>query len=74
MIVSASGPEGEMTKEEVSEPADGDTVLGSHSTLSSRPHSRGLERPVTHQVTSAPMPSDCGEDAHTCSNMLSCGI
>ncbi|XP_069029075.1 CAP-Gly domain-containing linker protein 4 isoform X4 [Embiotoca jacksoni] len=47
------GPEGEMTKEDVSEPVEGDTVLGCHTRLSSH------QRPVIHQVASAPMPSDC---------------
>ncbi|XP_040917068.1 CAP-Gly domain-containing linker protein 4-like isoform X2 [Toxotes jaculatrix] len=47
-----TGPEGEMTKEDVSDPVEGDTVLGCHSTLSSH------QRPVIHQVASAPMPSD----------------
>ncbi|XP_056250445.1 CAP-Gly domain-containing linker protein 4-like isoform X3 [Seriola aureovittata] len=45
-------PEGEMTKEDVSEPVEGDTVLGCHTALSSH------QRPVIHQVASAPMPSD----------------
>ncbi|XP_029982113.1 CAP-Gly domain-containing linker protein 4 isoform X2 [Sphaeramia orbicularis] len=48
-----TGPEGEMTKEDVSEPVEGDTVLGCHTRLSSH------QRPVIHQVASAPMPSDC---------------
>ncbi|XP_008299998.1 CAP-Gly domain-containing linker protein 4 isoform X1 [Stegastes partitus] len=48
-----TGPEGEMTKEDVSEPAEGDTVLGCHTRLTSH------QRPVIHQVASAPMPSDC---------------
>ncbi|KAF7665297.1 hypothetical protein LDENG_00144620 [Lucifuga dentata] len=52
------GPEGEMTKEDVSEPADGNSVLGHHSRLSSNQQSRGLGRPVIHQVASAPMPGD----------------
>ncbi|XP_071327235.1 CAP-Gly domain-containing linker protein 4 isoform X4 [Trachinotus anak] len=47
-----TGPEGEMTKEDVSEPVEGDAVLGCHTALSS------LQRPVIHQVASAPMPSD----------------
>ncbi|XP_039992669.1 CAP-Gly domain-containing linker protein 4-like isoform X3 [Xiphias gladius] len=51
MTVSV-GPEGEMTKEDVSEPVEGDTVLGHHTRLSSH------QRPVIHQVASAPMPSD----------------
>ncbi|XP_053192345.1 CAP-Gly domain-containing linker protein 4-like isoform X2 [Scomber japonicus] len=42
-----------MTKEDVSQPVEGDTVLGCHSILSSH------QRPVIHQVASAPMPSDC---------------
>ncbi|XP_051804180.1 CAP-Gly domain-containing linker protein 4 isoform X3 [Acanthochromis polyacanthus] len=42
-----------MTKEDVSEPAEGDAVLGCHTRLSSH------QRPVIHQVASAPMPSDC---------------
>ncbi|XP_067471476.1 CAP-Gly domain-containing linker protein 4-like isoform X4 [Thunnus thynnus] len=48
-----SGPEGEMTKEDVSQPVEGDTVLGCHTRVSSH------QRPVIHQVASAPMPSDC---------------
>lgn len=44
-----------MTKEDVSEPVEGDTVLGCRARLSSH------QRPVIHQVASAPMPSDCGE-------------
>ncbi|XP_076605733.1 CAP-Gly domain-containing linker protein 4 isoform X2 [Chaetodon auriga] len=43
-------PEGEMTKEDVSEPVEGDTLLGWASSH---------QRPVIHQVASAPMPSDC---------------
>lgn len=43
-------PEGEMTKEDVSEPVEGDTVQGWASSH---------QRPVIHQVASAPMPSDC---------------
>ncbi|XP_039642269.1 CAP-Gly domain-containing linker protein 4-like isoform X1 [Perca fluviatilis] len=39
-----------MTKEDVSEPVEGDTVLGRASSY---------QRPVIHQVASAPMPSDC---------------
>ncbi|KAM6917757.1 CAP-Gly domain-containing linker protein 4 isoform 2-T2 [Lycodopsis pacificus] len=39
-----------MTKEDVSEPVEGDTVLGWASSL---------QRSVIHQVASAPMPSDC---------------
>lgn len=42
-----------MTKEDVSEPAEGDAVLGCHTRLASH------QRPVIHQVASAPMPSDC---------------
>uniref|UniRef100_A0AAX7U5R5 Uncharacterized protein n=1 Tax=Astatotilapia calliptera TaxID=8154 RepID=A0AAX7U5R5_ASTCA len=42
-----------MTKEDVSEPVEGDTVLGCRARLSSH------QRPVIHQVASAPMPSDC---------------
>ncbi|KAM4542518.1 CAP-Gly domain-containing linker protein 4 isoform 2-T3 [Odontesthes bonariensis] len=42
-----------MTKEDVSGPVEGDTVLGCHTRLSSH------QRPVIHQVASAPMPSDC---------------
>ncbi|XP_035465911.1 CAP-Gly domain-containing linker protein 4 isoform X2 [Scophthalmus maximus] len=40
-----------MTKEDVSEPVEGDTVLGCNTRLSS-------QRPVIHQVASAPMPSE----------------
>ncbi|XP_037603446.1 CAP-Gly domain-containing linker protein 4-like isoform X2 [Sebastes umbrosus] len=39
-----------MTKEDVPDPVDGDTVLGWASSH---------QRPVIHQVASAPMPSDC---------------
>ncbi|XP_054862023.1 CAP-Gly domain-containing linker protein 4 isoform X2 [Amphiprion ocellaris] len=42
-----------MTKEDVSEPAEGDAVLGCRTRLASH------QRPVIHQVASAPMPSDC---------------
>lgn len=52
-----------MTKEDVSEPVEGDVVLGCRSRLSSH------HRPVIHQVASAPMPSDCGEEpiqSHRC--------
>uniref|UniRef100_A0A8C2XMD2 Si:dkeyp-47f9.4 n=1 Tax=Cyclopterus lumpus TaxID=8103 RepID=A0A8C2XMD2_CYCLU len=49
-IVLAAGPEGEMTKEDVPEPIEGDTVLGWASSH---------QRSVIHQVASAPMPSDC---------------
>lgn len=45
-----------MTKEDVSEAAKGDAVLGWVSSH---------QRPVIHQVASAPMPTDCGECAHT---------
>lgn len=50
-IVAATGPEGEMTKEDVSEAVKGDELgwTSSH------------RRPVIYQVASAPMPSDCGE-------------
>lgn len=44
-----------MTKEDVSEDVKGDSLLGWGS-----PH----QRPVIHQVASAPMPSDCGEALH----------
>lgn len=44
------GPEGEMTKEDVTEPVEGDTVLG---------WTASHQRPIIHQVASAPMPSDC---------------
>ncbi|KAK5857066.1 hypothetical protein PBY51_010333 [Eleginops maclovinus] len=43
-------PEGEMTKEDVSEPVEGDTL---------RDWASSHQRPVIHQVASAPMPSDC---------------
>ncbi|XP_028250810.1 CAP-Gly domain-containing linker protein 4 isoform X2 [Parambassis ranga] len=46
-------PKGEMTKEDVSEPVEGDTVLDCHTRQSSH------QRPIIHQVASAPMPSDC---------------
>ncbi|CAN9502592.1 unnamed protein product [Ophioblennius macclurei] len=42
-----------MTKEDVSEPVEGDVVLGCCTRLPSH------QRPVIHQVASAPMPSDC---------------
>ncbi|KAM3849552.1 CAP-Gly domain-containing linker protein 4-like [Diretmus argenteus] len=48
-----------MTKEDVSESVVEDSVQGCHSPLSSHQHNCGLERPVIHQVASAPMPSDC---------------
>ncbi|XP_056151854.1 CAP-Gly domain-containing linker protein 4-like isoform X2 [Lampris incognitus] len=48
-----------MTKEDVPEPSEGDSVLGHHSRLSPHQHVRGLERPVIHQVAAAPMPTDC---------------
>ncbi|KAM9842762.1 CAP-Gly domain-containing linker protein 4 [Aulostomus maculatus] len=48
-----AGPEGEMTKEDVSEPVEGDAALGCHTRFYSH------QRPVIHQVASAPMPSDC---------------
>lgn len=44
-----------MTKEDVSEDVKGDSVLG---------WSSSHQRPVIHQVASAPMPSDCGECPH----------
>lgn len=44
-----------MTKEDVSEDVKGDSVLGWVSSH---------QRPVIHQVASAPMPSDCGEAPH----------
>ncbi|XP_054894108.1 CAP-Gly domain-containing linker protein 4-like isoform X5 [Poeciliopsis prolifica] len=47
------GSAGEMTKEDVSEPAEGDAVLGCFTR--NAPH----QRAVIHQVASAPMPSDC---------------
>ncbi|XP_028994906.1 CAP-Gly domain-containing linker protein 4 isoform X2 [Betta splendens] len=53
MLDASHGPEGEMTKEDVSEANEGDIVLGCHIRLSSH------QRPVIHQVASAPMPSDC---------------
>lgn len=48
-----------MTKEDVSGPVEGDAVLGCLTRLP--PHQRG----VIHQVASAPMPDDCGEDPHS---------
>lgn len=55
-LLFATGPEGEMTKEEVSAPVEADTVLGWAS----------FHQPsVIHQVASAPMPNDCGEETHT---------
>lgn len=47
-----------MTKEDVSEDVRGEAVLGWAST-------RHHQRPIIHQVASAPMPSDCGEAAQT---------
>ncbi|XP_061102152.1 CAP-Gly domain-containing linker protein 4-like isoform X3 [Conger conger] len=47
-------PEGDMTKEDVPESSGGDSVLGPHRSLSP-----DADRPVVHQVASAPMPSDC---------------
>uniref|UniRef100_A0A8C1KNN3 Si:dkeyp-47f9.4 n=1 Tax=Cyprinus carpio TaxID=7962 RepID=A0A8C1KNN3_CYPCA len=50
-----NGGEGEMTKEDVLRvSSEGDSVLGRYSIIS-----RNSERPVIHQVASAPMPSDC---------------
>ncbi|XP_061102133.1 CAP-Gly domain-containing linker protein 4-like isoform X2 [Conger conger] len=43
-----------MTKEDVPESSGGDSVLGPHRSLSP-----DADRPVVHQVASAPMPSDC---------------
>ncbi|XP_034015340.1 CAP-Gly domain-containing linker protein 4-like [Thalassophryne amazonica] len=48
-----------MTKEDISEPVEGDTVSGCISRLSSQQHGCGLGQQVVHQVASAPMPSDC---------------
>lgn len=48
-----------MTKEDVSEPVEGDAILGCLTRFP--PH----QRVVIHQVASAPMPNDCGEDEHT---------
>ncbi|XP_037833667.1 CAP-Gly domain-containing linker protein 4 isoform X1 [Kryptolebias marmoratus] len=45
-----SGPEGDMTKEDVSEPVEGDAV---HARLSAH------QQVVIHQVASAPLPNDC---------------
>ncbi|XP_034061882.1 CAP-Gly domain-containing linker protein 4-like isoform X3 [Gymnodraco acuticeps] len=45
-----TGPEGEMTKEDVAEPVEGDAL---------RDWASSHQRPVIHQVASAPMPSDC---------------
>ncbi|XP_035243076.1 CAP-Gly domain-containing linker protein 4-like isoform X3 [Anguilla anguilla] len=47
-------PEGEMTKEDVPESSEGDSVLGRHCSFSP-----DADRPVVHPVASAPMPSDC---------------
>lgn len=58
IIFLCLGGEGEMTKEDVlRESSEGDSVLGRYSIIS-----RNSERPVIHQVASAPMPSDCGEN------------
>ncbi|KAJ8340995.1 hypothetical protein SKAU_G00332860 [Synaphobranchus kaupii] len=43
-----------MTKEDVPESSEGDSVLGRHHSLSP-----DADRPIVHQVASAPMPSDC---------------
>uniref|UniRef100_A0A8C6NVN0 CAP-Gly domain-containing linker protein 4-like n=1 Tax=Nothobranchius furzeri TaxID=105023 RepID=A0A8C6NVN0_NOTFU len=53
MLFPASVPEREMTKEEASEPVEGDAVRG----CSTRPTPH--QRAVVHQVASAPMPDDC---------------
>lgn len=45
-----------MTKEDVSEALKGDAVQGWNSSY---------QRPVIHQVASAPMPSDCRECSQT---------
>ena len=59
----ASGPEGEMTKEDVPEPLEGrDSVLGHHhARLAAHLQHNGTQQAVVHQVASAPMPTDCGE-------------
>ncbi|KAI1895173.1 hypothetical protein AGOR_G00103570 [Albula goreensis] len=54
VFTEETGPEGDMTKEDVPESSEGDSVLGHHRSLSPDP-----DRPVVHQVASAPMPSDC---------------
>ncbi|KAJ8401198.1 hypothetical protein AAFF_G00387800 [Aldrovandia affinis] len=54
MLNGDDSPEGEMTKEDVPESSEGDSVLGRHRSLSP-----DADRPVVHQVASAPMPSDC---------------
>ncbi|KAL4624273.1 CAP-Gly domain-containing linker protein 4-like isoform X2 [Arapaima gigas] len=48
----SAGPEQDMTKEDVPQSSGGDPVLG-------RRWSTDPERPIVHQVASAPMPSDC---------------
>ncbi|KAJ8289590.1 hypothetical protein GJAV_G00003060 [Gymnothorax javanicus] len=48
------GPRGEMTKEDVPPPTEGDSVLGRRCNIST-----SVDRPTVHQVASAPMPSDC---------------
>lgn len=64
-----------MTKEDVlRESSEGDSVLGRNSLIS-----RNSERPVIHQVASAPMPSDCGERVGLCTciahqNVLSLSV
>lgn len=55
-----AGPERDMTKEDVPESSQGDSVQDRHQNLSCN-----LDRPVVHQVASAPMPLDCGENAET---------
>lgn len=50
-----------MTKEDVSEPVEGDALWDWASSH---------QRPVIHQVASAPMPSDCGEHPHTCTHSV----
>lgn len=55
-----------MTKEDVlRESSEGDSVLGRYGIIS-----HNSERPVIHQVSSAPMPSDSGErvDLYTSSS------
>lgn len=51
------GGEREMTKEDVlRQSSEEDLVPGQYSIFP-----RSLDQPVIHQVASAPMPSDCGE-------------
>ncbi|KAJ3612720.1 hypothetical protein NHX12_018978 [Muraenolepis orangiensis] len=49
-----------MTKEDVPEPSEGrDSVLGHHARLGAHLQHSGTQQAVSHQVASAPMPTEC---------------